>query len=49
MVRAAIRISAKGGGALYNAHDLVLVAADRDTQYQTSEEDEGGIAPPPQL
>ena len=34
LVRAAIRNSAKGGGALYRAKDLFLVTADADNQPQ---------------
>ena len=36
LIHAAIRKSAKGGGALYRADDLRLVAADAGTQHQTS-------------
>jgi hypothetical protein len=39
LVHAAIRNSAKGGGALYRAKDLILVIADDGTQPQTSIED----------
>jgi predicted outer membrane repeat protein len=39
LVHAAIRNSAKGGGALYSADDLRLVAADTGNQHQTPEEE----------
>ena len=38
LVHAAIRVAAKGIGALHTAHDLVLVAADTGSQPQTLEE-----------
>ena len=37
LIHAAIRNSAKGGGALYAAEDLRLVATDAGTQHQTTE------------
>ena len=43
LVHAAIRNSAKGGGALYIADDLRLVAADTGNQNQTTEEDLSSI------
>jgi hypothetical protein len=38
LIHAAIRESAKGGGALLNALDLVLITADAVSQPQTSKE-----------
>ena len=39
LVHATIRNSAKGGGALYNAEDLRLVAVDAMTRCQTTSDD----------
>ena len=39
LIHVAIRNSAEGGGALYNAEDLCLVAADAGNQHQTTEEE----------
>jgi hypothetical protein len=43
---AAIHSSTKGGGALYNADDLRLVAADASNQNQTTEEELSSIVTP---
>jgi predicted outer membrane repeat protein len=48
LVHAAIRNSAKGGGALYSADDLRLVAVDAGTQLQTPLETLTSLASPPQ-
>ncbi len=44
----AIRNYTKGGGALYNAKELVLVAAHAGTHPQTTKEDVEGLTIPPQ-
>jgi hypothetical protein len=46
LIHAAIRNSAKGGGELYGADDLRLVAADADNQNQTTEEELSTIMTP---
>ena len=46
LVHAAIRNSAKGGGALYSAEDLRLVMADAGTQSQTTETDLASLGKP---
>ena len=38
LIHAAIRKTAKGGGALHSAPDLILVMADTDTQSMTTGE-----------
>ena len=46
LTHAAIRGSAKGGGALYNANDLRLVATDAKNQNQTTDEELSSIVTP---
>jgi len=46
LIHAAIRNSAKGGGALYSTNDLRLVAADAGSQNQTTEEEFSSIMTP---
>ena len=46
LVHAAIRNSAKGGGALYSAEDLRLVMADAGTQSQTTAEELASLDTP---
>ena len=48
LIHAAIRNSTKGGGALYSADDLRLVAADTGNQNQTTEEELSSIMTPTQ-
>ncbi len=48
LIHAAIRNSAKGGGALYSADDLRLVAADAGTENHTTEEELSSITTPTQ-
>jgi predicted outer membrane repeat protein len=47
LVHAAIRNSAKDGGALYSAKDLRLVAADAGTRCQNTADDNAALIPPP--
>jgi predicted outer membrane repeat protein len=48
LVHAAIRNSSKGGGALYSAEDLRLVAADAGSRCQTTTDDNAALITPPQ-
>ena len=46
LIHVAIRNSAKGGGALYVAEDLRLLAADAGNKHQTTEEDLASLVTP---
>ncbi len=46
LIHAAIRNSAKGGGALYRAQDLLLVAVDTRKTNQTTEEEPASLVTP---
>ena len=48
LTHAAIRSSAKGGGALYSAYDLRLMAADAGSQNQSTDEELFSIVTPTQ-
>ncbi len=47
LIHVTIRNSAKGGGALYSAKDLLLVAVDEGDKNKTTEEELVSLVTPP--